>query len=215
MPTSVPPSTIIARPIANGESPAQRPNAYPQRNNIAMATAFERRSADLASPMNMNGIAIGKVEMKQSVQMLNAPSQSFFVSRGRAGSGICRNLNRISSNCSGCKADAITGGNDLAMMRLAVSLSVASRTARHFRMLRPCSLRRVIKNRPASIIPHARLQPSAPISIVRICILSAVATPQCTGERERHDHAKQNLRDPFHRVESPNVRSRFGRRLCH
>src|SRR5271169_1995049 len=49
--------------------------------------------------------------------------------------------------------------------------------ARNANALRPRSPRRAIRYIPASIIPQARLQPSAANSIVRISKRSAVATP--------------------------------------
>src|SRR5262249_33584342 len=86
-PTNTAPTATIDRPVAHGRNPAQRPKAYPHTNNIPMATALERRSANLASPIRMKGMTIGNVDRKLSKQMPAAPSPSRFVSRGRSGSG--------------------------------------------------------------------------------------------------------------------------------
>ena len=60
----------------------------------AIATVFDTRSASLASAMNKNGMTMGNVDRKLNKQMARLPSQSLFVSRGRAGSGSSRNCVR-------------------------------------------------------------------------------------------------------------------------
>src|SRR5262245_23979147 len=61
-------------------------------------------------------------------------------------------------------------------MARATAGSAAARAARNRMMSRPRSLKRVIRYTPASMIPQARLQPSAPSSMVRTSRWSAVAT---------------------------------------
>ena len=68
MPTKAAPIATIRRPVAHGRNPAQRPNAYPHTNNIAIATALDKRSANRASSIRMNGMTIGKVDTKLSKQ---------------------------------------------------------------------------------------------------------------------------------------------------
>src|SRR5262249_12720082 len=65
-PTNARPTATVERPVAHGRNPAQRPSAYPHTNSIPMATALERRSANRASPMKMNGMTIGNVDRKLS-----------------------------------------------------------------------------------------------------------------------------------------------------
>src|SRR5439155_14880423 len=72
--------------------------------------------------------------------------------------------------------DAINGGRASAVMRCASFKSVALRTARKAVRSRPFSARQPIKYNTPSIIPQARLHPSAPISIVRTSSRPASAT---------------------------------------
>jgi hypothetical protein len=95
-----------------------------------IATAFETRSANLASLMNMNGIAIRNVERKLSKQRPRAPIQSRFVSLGRpGGSGNRFTFCRVNSSCSWDSTDANSGGSASAMIRCAVLRSCAFRIA--------------------------------------------------------------------------------------
>jgi hypothetical protein len=129
-PTMTLPSATNERPIDPGRNPAQRPNMNPHRNSIAIATAFDTRSASFASPMSKNGMTMGNVDRKLSRQIPSAPSQSVVVSRGRAGSDNRCNLCRINSSCAGSKTDATSGGNAFATIRCAAATSAAWRTAR-------------------------------------------------------------------------------------
>jgi hypothetical protein len=79
----------------------------------------------------------------------------------------------MDSNCSAVKTDGSSGGRAPAMIRRATPTSAAWRTARSVTRLRPRSFSRAMRYIPASMIPHARLQPSAPIRRVRILALSA------------------------------------------
>ena len=118
-PTNAPPTTTIDRPIASGRNPAQCPKTYPHKNNMAMATIFETRSASLASPIKMNGMTIGNVDTKLSKHRPNAPSQSLFVNPGRSGSGNSRSFCRINSSCVGARADDSNFGNASTIIRRA------------------------------------------------------------------------------------------------
>src|SRR5882724_4882659 len=62
------------------------------------------------------------------------------------------------------------------MRRCASFGSVTLRTARKVSSPRPLSARQPIRYNTPSIIPHARLQPSAPMSIVRMLSRPASAT---------------------------------------
>src|SRR6516162_841244 len=176
-PTNAAPTATIERPVAHGRNPAQRPSAYPHTNSIPMATALERRSANRTSPIRMNGMTIGNVDRKLSKQIHIAPSPSRFVNRGRSGSGNWSRLCRINSSWSGGKTDPSTGGNASAMMRCASAISAAVRTACNCTALRPRWLKRAIRNTLASMIPQAKLQPSAARRMVRTWMRSAVTTP--------------------------------------
>jgi hypothetical protein len=93
---------------------------------------FKRQvaQANLASPMRMKGITIGKVDKKLSKQMPIAPSPSRLVSRGPSGSGNLSSLCRINSSWSGGMTDATTGGNASEIIRCA-SRSHNQRRDRH------------------------------------------------------------------------------------
>ena len=146
-----------------------RPNAQPVRNNIAMAMALETRKASQAFFMNRNGITTGKVDRNTSRKTPSAPSHSSFSSRARSGgSGPSLRRWRMVSSSSGFRMDETTGGSALAMSRCAFWGSVALRTARKVRRPLPFSARQPIRYRTPSMIPQARLHPSAPMSIVRI-----------------------------------------------
>ena len=142
-----------------------------------MAMALETRRAGPALCMKMNGITTGNVDRNTSRKTPPAPSQSSLRRRARSGgSGSCFNRSRIASSSAGCRMDATTGGNASAMRRCASSGSVALRTARKVRSPRPFSARQPIRYRTPSMMPQARLQPSAPMSIVRTSSRPASAT---------------------------------------
>ncbi len=81
----------------------------------------------------------------------------------------------MASSSAGCKTEATTGGNAFAMKPCAVCGSAAFRTARKTTRPRSRSLRQPIKYKMPSMSPQAILQPSAPMSMVRISARSASA----------------------------------------
>ena len=209
MPTNAAPIATIRRPVAHGRNPAQRPNAYPQTNNIAIATALEKRSANRASPIRMNGMTIGKVDTKLSKQMPAAPSPSRFVSRGRSGSGNWTNLCRINSSWAGGKTDASRGGSASAMARWATRRSaVAYRTQLHG--VAPPFVEAShqkhggVDDSPSQVAAEGGEEHGPDLDAVRRY------DAERQGEGQRHDQAEQDLRDPVHRFEDSV--GRFGRK---
>ena len=127
--------------------------------------------------MKMNGIATGNVDTNTRRKTPSAPSQSSLCSRACAGgSGSCFNRWCIVSSSAGSRTDATTDGNASAIRRRAWFGSVAWRTARNVRSPVPFSDRLPIRYSTASMMPQARLHPSAPMSMVRTSARSASAT---------------------------------------
>src|SRR5205809_554223 len=95
-------------------------------NNIATATAFETRMANLALWISMNGTATGSVERNTSKNTANAPSQSDLLRRaGDSGSGSWLNRSRMESNSVGWRMDAMSGGSASEINRRAFFGSLA------------------------------------------------------------------------------------------
>src|SRR5262249_21303853 len=172
--TSTPPRSTITTPVSPGRSPAERPKAWPVTNSSTMAIAFERRRACSASSMKMNGSATGNVIRKTQRKTPSAPCQSFLVRRGRV-SGSRLSSWRKRSNSSCWRTEATTDGNAPAMTCWPCCGVAARCTSRTVMMPFPRSARQPIRNRIASMIPHTRLQPMAPKSIVRMSSRSGSA----------------------------------------
>jgi hypothetical protein len=121
-----------------------------------------------ASLEKMKGSTTGKVEMKTSKKTASAPSQSSASRRARAGgSGICaKSLRNLAS--SSVESFSARSGGALSAITARTSASLrARRTAMKARWLAARSDRQPIKYMIPSIKPQARLQPMAPISMVR------------------------------------------------
>src|SRR5215467_8895252 len=105
--------------------------------------------------------------------------------RGNAEAG------RIAQSCPRHRQRAT---KKMALAANACSRSAALRIACATTALCPRSPRRAIRYMPASMIPHARLQPSAAISI-------RSRDTDGVRDRQRHDQAEQNFGEPFNRFE--------------
>ena len=51
------------------------------------------------------------------------------------------------------------------------------------------------------MMPHARLQPMAPMSIARTSLAPRLGDADRAGEREHHDEAEDDLGETFERIE--------------
>ena len=210
MPTNAAPIATIKRPVAHGRNPAQRPNAYPQTNNIAIATALEKRSANRASPIRMNGMTIGKVDTKLSKQMPAAPSPSRFVSRGRSGSGNC-DQSLPHQFQLGWRQDRRQQGRqrvrDDAMCAADIG-GLAYRTQLHgvAPPLVEASHQKHggVDDSPSQVAAEGGEEHGPNLDAVRRY------DAERQGEGQRHDQAEQDFRDPVHRFEDSI--GRFGRK---
>ena len=127
--------------------------------------------------MKMKGSTTGNVETNTIRNTPMDPSHSSLLRCARSGgSGSCISLRCIVSSSAGSRIDATTGGNASAMRRWALCGSVALRTARYVVRPWPFSARQPIRYNIASMMPQARLHPSAPMSIVLTSSRPASAT---------------------------------------
>ena len=169
----------------------------PDANNITTAMALETRRASRRRVMKRNGITTGNVDRNTKKNTPSAPRQSE-AAFGRFGQLL----------------QALAPSPRVPPVPGPTRPPAARRPRQPLRFLRIRGLPHGVMGQQlatllgqaahqiqtASMMPHARLQPSAPMSIVRTSSRPASATLSEPGEREHHDQPEQHLGHPLHAV---------------
>ncbi len=193
----------MTSPARQPDRPVCVPSVHPIPNSIAMAIAFEARIANPAPGNSRNGSEIGTVERNTSRKTANAPVRSLrFHTECSRRVGLSHQPFAKLFDLRGCQHRRDRSGErvqDEALAQTPIAV-LANRPQDPESACVPDYARHQIERRihdpPGDIASERGHQHFPGLGV------AALRHADRAGEREHHDHAEQNLRNPLERIEN-------------